>query len=352
MGVAEVRTFGSKTARTAIADRAKSLALGLPEGFEDFARELAEGIELGAYRFTRYLTGDRAPKVTLTTVTIHGAALDKKAIAAGQAVADGINLARDLSNEPPNTLTPLALAAEASKVGKKFGMKTTIIGYKELVRKGMALIDAVGRGSVNEPCLGHIAYIPSGSKKNGKTKKLVFVGKGITFDSGGICIKPAAGMGEMKHDMSGAANVVGLMADRRRAQAERRGARHLRRGREHAGRQRLSPRRRVGFARRQDGRDRQHGRGRAPRSSPTRSRMRASSSPTSSSTTRRSRARCVVALGTTCSGWYACERRRPPKSSRTPSKSRGEQMWRMPLLEELKDQLKSDVADIKHTGDR
>src|SRR5262249_57727366 len=82
-----------------------------------------------------------------------------------------------------------------------------IFDYKEIQKRGMKLLQAVGQGSEHKPCMIHMSWTPPGAKK-----KLVFVGKGITFDSGGLSIKPAAGMGEMKHDMSGAANIVGLMA--------------------------------------------------------------------------------------------------------------------------------------------
>ena len=208
----EVRAFAARASRLAVADRAKSLAVYLPDGLEGRLRAAAEGAELGAYRFTKYFTGDRKPKDALAEVTFAlpkkvGAAA-KKDLAAGQQTAAGVNLARDLSNEPANHMTPAALAGEAQKVGKAFGLKVTVFDYKEIQRRGMSLIDAVGRGSANEPRLAHIAYVPAKKAK----KRLVFVGKGITFDTGGISIKPAAGMGEMKHDMSGAANMVGLMA--------------------------------------------------------------------------------------------------------------------------------------------
>src|ERR1700689_5243334 len=85
-------------------------------------------------------------------------------------------------------------------------MKIQVFDFREIRRRGMKLIDAVGRGSSRDPRFVHIAWTPKGARR-----KLVFVGKGITFDSGGISIKPAAGMGDMKHDMSGAANVIALM---------------------------------------------------------------------------------------------------------------------------------------------
>jgi leucyl aminopeptidase len=102
---------------------------------------------------------------------------------------------------------PETLAAAAQGVAKENGLKIEVFDFKEIRRRGMKLIDAVGRGSSHEPRFVHLSWTPKGAKR-----KLVFVGKGITFDSGGLSIKPAAGMGEMKHDMSGAANVIALMA--------------------------------------------------------------------------------------------------------------------------------------------
>ncbi|HZY86941.1 MAG TPA: non-canonical purine NTP pyrophosphatase, partial [Gemmataceae bacterium] len=174
-------------------------------------RAVAEGLELGAYRFTKYLTGDRKPKTELATVVVGAAgklkASAKALVALGQKVGAAVNLSRDLSNEPPNVMFPEAMAAAGQGVAKAGGLKIEVFDFKEIRRRGMKLIDAVGRGSRHEPRFVHITYAPKGAKK-----KLVFVGKGITFDSGGLSIKPAAGMGEMKHDMSGAANVVALMA--------------------------------------------------------------------------------------------------------------------------------------------
>src|SRR5262249_12552257 len=105
-------------------------------------------------------------------------------------------------------LTPAALAQSANDVAKAHHVKAQVFDYKEIQKRGMLLVQAVGQGSKNEPRFVHLSWVPQGGAK----KKLVFVGKGVTFDSGGISIKPAQGMGEMKHDMSGAANVVGLMA--------------------------------------------------------------------------------------------------------------------------------------------
>src|SRR5882672_6169219 len=211
VGAPEVRTFAARASRAGVVEKAKSLALALPAGLEGELRAVAEGLDLGAYRFNKYLTGERKPKTELEAVVIGVTGRlkpnAKAAVTLGQAVAAAVNLARDLSNEPGNVIYPESFATIAERVAKDKGLKVQVFDFKEIRRRGMKLIDAVGRGSSREPRFVHIAWTPKGAKK-----RLVFVGKGITFDSGGISIKPAAGMGDMKHDMSGAANVVALMA--------------------------------------------------------------------------------------------------------------------------------------------
>ena len=208
----EARSFSARAARTANAEKARTLLLSIPEGLESRIRAIGEGLELGAYRFTKYLTGDRKPKAELTTVTLltagkAGGSSARGELELGQKIAAGVLLSRDLSNEPPNVLTPAALATAAQIAARMHGFNCTVFDYAEIKHRGMLLIQAVGQGSVNEPRFVHMSYVPKQKPK----KRLVFVGKGVTFDSGGISIKPAAGMGEMKHDMSGAGNMVGLM---------------------------------------------------------------------------------------------------------------------------------------------
>ena len=346
----EIRAFAAKAARAAMGEKAKSFTVVAPSGVEARLRALAEGLELGAYRFTKYFTGDRRPKQQLEEASIvtekKAGAAAKKDIALGQQIAAAVNLSRDLSNEPPNTLTPAALATEAQKMAKQNGLKIQVFDYKEIQRRGMHLIDAVGRGSSNEPRFVHISYVPAKKAK----KKLIFVGKGITFDSGGLSIKPAAGMGEMKHDMSGAANIVGLMAAiaALKPQVEVHGimacAENMPDGNAYRpgdvwgsldgksveiintdaeGRLILADA--LAFAHKLE--------------------------PDLLVDNATLTGACVVALGTTCSGWFASNDATANEFSAA-VKASGERMWRLPLLEELKDQLKSDVADLKHTGDR
>jgi leucyl aminopeptidase len=175
------------------------LHLVLPEAEVDL-RSVGEAVALGAYRFTKYFTGDRKPKAELGKVVVHlargnASAADKKHLELGVSIADAVAIARDAVNEPPNVLTPEALAEVARGIARKHKLKIKVLDKKGILAAGMNLHYAVGQGSENEPRFIHLSYVP---KK--KHKKIVFVGKGITFDSGGLCIKPAAGMGEMKSD--------------------------------------------------------------------------------------------------------------------------------------------------------
>ena len=348
-GAPGLRVFAAKAARAATAEKATSLAVALPAGSEGLLRAVAEGLELGAYRFTKYLTGERKPKAELARVVVGLSAKPKghaaEAMALGQRVAAAVNLSRDWSNEPSNAMFPEAFAAAAAKLAKTHGLKAHVFDLAEIRRRGMQLLDAVGRGSAHEPRFVHLAYTPKKAKR-----KLVFVGKGITFDSGGLSIKPAAGMGEMKHDMSGAANVVALMAavaalkPKVEVHAIAACAENMPDGNAYRpgdiwgsldgktveivntdaeGRLVLADA--LAYAR--------------------------ALSPDLLVDNATLTGACVVALGTACSGWYASDEE-AVREFGAALKQSGESMWRLPLLEDLREQLKSDVADLKHTGDR
>jgi leucyl aminopeptidase len=127
----------------------------------------------------------------------------------GVVIAESQNVARELSNLPPNVLSPEQLAQEARTVAREVGLSIRVFDVPELERRKMGAILAVGGGSARPPRLVALEYAPKGAKKT--RPALCIVGKGITFDSGGISIKPAQGMDEMKHDMSGAATVIGVL---------------------------------------------------------------------------------------------------------------------------------------------
>ncbi len=175
------------------------------------AADIALGIVMRAYSFDGYKTpkpededgADRKVKVTL----VHqDAAACKKAFADRQALADGVTLARDLVNEPANVLGPVEFAARA-KALEALGVEVEILTETEMKALKMEALLGVSLGSARPPRMAIMQW--NGGKA--KDKPLAFVGKGVVFDTGGISIKPAAGMEDMKGDMGGAAAVIGLM---------------------------------------------------------------------------------------------------------------------------------------------
>jgi leucyl aminopeptidase len=176
------------------------------------AAEFAFGLTLRAYAFDRYKTKkkedgeeEEPSRARITLVTADDSAA-KKAWRAREAVAAGVVLARDLVNEPPNVLNPEEFASRAEALGK-LGVEVEVLDAKAMKKLGMSALLGVAQGSKNEPRVVVMRWNGNG----GASKPLAFVGKGVTFDSGGISIKPAANMEDMKGDMAGAACVVGLM---------------------------------------------------------------------------------------------------------------------------------------------
>ncbi len=350
-GLGDMRTFAAKAARIANAEKAKTLVVALPDGLETKLRVVAEGLELGAYRFTKYLTGDRKPKASLEEVTLTSDRRflpdAKRAIALGQGIAAGVNLSRDLSNEPSNAMPPAAMAEAAVRAGKEHKLKVTVFDEKEIEKRGMLLLHAVGRGSSHPPRFVHMAYVPSKKPK----KRYVFVGKGITFDAGGISIKPAQNMGEMKHDMSGAANVLGLMV----------AVAALKPNVEVHGIMSCAENMPDGNAYRPgdvwgslDGKSVEiintDAEGRLALADALAFAAK-ELTPDLLVDNATLTGACVVALGNNYSGWYASNENTAQRFA-SALKQTGETMWRMPLVEEYREQLKSDIADLKHTGER
>ena len=170
-----------------------------------YLKALAEGLWLGSYRFDKYKSeADNTEKLTVTVFNVipNAAGIIKEAAA----ICSAICHARDLASEPGNVMNPETLAEEAVLTAKKYNMEAEVLAAGEMQKLGMGAILAVGQGSVHGPKMVVLKY------SNGQDKPFTaFVGKGITFDSGGISIKPAGGMGEMKDDMTGAAAVLGAM---------------------------------------------------------------------------------------------------------------------------------------------
>ena len=206
-----LRLLGVKAGRAA--SSRTSLAVVAPSVDADALSALTDGIVTGAYRYTRYLTGARIPKRQLTKVSIVTDARigteHRQAVSRGQLAGEAVNFARDLVNCPPNDLTATVLAEQASQRAAKAGIPCKVWDKKAIEKLGMPLLLAVNRGSEEEPRFIHITYKPKNAGPD--TPRAVFVGKGLTFDSGGLCIKPSASMLDMKCDMAGAATTIALV---------------------------------------------------------------------------------------------------------------------------------------------
>jgi leucyl aminopeptidase len=176
----------------------------------DSVAELALGMRLRAYRFDRYKTkrkdGEEKPAEVEVTVGVANVAQARKAYAAREAVADGVDFARDLINEPANVLYPVEFAERALTL-KKLGVAVEVLDVAAMKKLGMNALLGVAQGSENEPRFVVMRW--NGGKKG--SNPIAFIGKGVCFDTGGISIKPAGSMEDMKGDMAGAACVVGLM---------------------------------------------------------------------------------------------------------------------------------------------
>lgn len=214
-----LRKAAGRAVRSAQAHRSRSVAIALPESRDQapFVRAAAEGFRLGAYRFRRYKTVDRdeAPaEIQAGQILVpRGADKDphyRAALELGDRVAEATNWARDLVNEPAMTVTPTRLAEAASDLAARAGLKCRVVGRKEIERLKMGLFLGVTRGSAEEPKLIQMAYEPDGARAK-KARPVAFVGKAITFDSGGLSLKSADAMVDMKTDMAGAAAAFAAM---------------------------------------------------------------------------------------------------------------------------------------------
>jgi leucyl aminopeptidase len=185
---------------------AKSIAWAYPEGIDSelAADALVTGTVLAAYRFDRFKSGDRDDSPRLESLVLPGPAEFAKTVEWARITAEAQNRARDLQLTPANFATPSFLAERAEAIAAASEALTVeVFGRAELEAKGMGGLIAVGQGSAEEPKLIVLRYSGGGS---GPT--LAYVGKGVTFDTGGISLKPGAGMQEMKMDMSGGAAVL------------------------------------------------------------------------------------------------------------------------------------------------
>ena len=343
-----LRRAGGKLARKSRELRLDEVSLEWPRALDKvMLKALVEGVILGSYQYTRYknLPKDapkglqkfsfRAPSDQVASI--------KSAVATAQSYCEGAILARDLINGAPSDVTPKVLADTARKIAKG-PVKLKLYTKKDLKRMGAGGILGVNVGSAEEPYLIHLHYKPKGKSK----KSVAIVGKGITFDSGGLSLKPAGGMETMKMDMSGAAAVLGVFSQiaKLKPNVEVHGI--------------------VPTTENMPG-------GRAYKPGDV---LRAMNGKTMEVLNTDAEGRlilsdalsyavkekvdeivdlatltgaCVVALGALVSGALSND----PKlleRVKTATEAEGERIWELPLVKEYKDDIKSNVADIKNIG--
>ncbi|HKH76670.1 MAG TPA: M17 family peptidase N-terminal domain-containing protein, partial [Rubrobacteraceae bacterium] len=217
VGLGDKSSFGLDDLRRAAATAAKrargsvdEVAFVLPTSEGSAARVAAaevaaEGAALGLYRFDRHKTGEETRELGAFAL-VHDDEGTEEGAGRGTKIAAGAILARDLANEPSNTATPEYLAERAREISDRYDMGLTILDRAAIEAEGLNGLATVGRSARNEP-----RFIVLEHRRGGEAAPVVLVGKAVTFDSGGISIKPSAGMEDMKYDMSGGAAVLGAM---------------------------------------------------------------------------------------------------------------------------------------------
>ncbi len=228
LSLERVRQFAGTAARTVRARGFKQLSLpvliervfGSPESV---AQALTEGVVLGLYRFDRlkripkHEQAKRIDAITLVVERPGDVAVVKRGAAKGEVIAEAVSLVRDLINGPSNIVTPTYLANQARAIAKQYRLKCTVLPFPQLKRLGFGGIVGVAQGSAHPAQFIVLEYRPSPrpanrTRRGGRAKAtFALCGKGITFDSGGISLKPAEKMERMKYDMSGGAAVLGTV---------------------------------------------------------------------------------------------------------------------------------------------
>ena len=335
-----------RRAAAQIGQRARTLDLAEisivppPGDRAEHSQVVVEGIALALYEYKRYKSKPQKP-LTLQTVRVDG---DADAVRRGEIYARATCVTRDLVNDPPSVCTPRYLADAAKKIAKN-GIAIKVFDEKQIKKMGMGGLEGVAIGSTEPARFVHMTYKASGARKT-----VAIVGKGITFDSGGLCLKPADGMLNMKDDMSGAGAVIGIFS----ALAE------------------LKPRVNV------------HGIFAATENMPggsaykTRDILRAMNGKTMEIINTDAEGRliladalsyasrlkpseiidmatltgaCVVALGPDMSAIFTASDKLQ-KGILSAARAEGEKVWPMPLENEYLEMIKSDVADMKNSGGR
>ena len=189
-----------------------ALFLDTPQADAEYVAAAIEGAILGDFESDRYKTDKKGAKniERFTVVVAAGGPELDAAAERGRIIAEAQNFTRSLANEPANRLTPLGLAEHARQMCEEYGLEYEVLDRERMLQLGMGSLLGVAIGSAEPPALILMRYRPAGDNGSGGAH-LGLVGKGVTFDTGGISIKPADGMEKMKYDMAGGATVIGAM---------------------------------------------------------------------------------------------------------------------------------------------
>jgi len=353
-----LRTFATAALRAALGQNLRRVALVLPDaGGLDAAGWIEAtlvGAETGAYRFSEYMTGDRKPKSAVESVTVCASKRLRlppkprleELVARARAAANAVTMVRDWVNEPANVLGPAELAKRALAVAKEAGLEIEVWDLAEIRKRGMNLLVAVNAGSKEPAKFIRIRYAPEKPSK----RRIVIVGKGLTFDAGGLCLKQAKGMQDMKCDMAGGATMIATMA----AVAARKPKHEV---------IALIPvtENLISGAATRPGDVVKAFSGKTVEiiNTDAEGRLILADALGYACTLEPSvivdyatlTGACMVALGPYAAGLFSSSDKEAGKFLAAAA-AMGEQYWRLPLAEDLKDHIKSDVADVKNVGEQ
>ena len=309
---------------------------------------IVEGSLLGLYSFDRYKKpecGDIEQMVIVERDESKVPALER-GILKGKIMAEATGLARDMVNEPSNCMTPARMAEVAREIADKYNLKFNIFNSKDMEAMGMGALLGVARGSSEPPKLITLSY--KGAEHS--EKALGFVGKGVTFDSGGISIKPSEGMGEMKEDMAGGAAVMAALSAIAQLKPEINVTAIVPATENLPSGTALKP---GDILRAMNGKTIEvvstDAEGRLILADALSYAVKQDLSPLVDLATLTGA--CRVALGTRYSGVFTNNQELMDRVLEAAGKA-GEKLWQMPMPEEYKEQNKSEIADIKNTGNR
>jgi leucyl aminopeptidase len=348
-GVAGATRYLRRTGAASVATVPMS-AGGLGQDADAVAQAIVEGALLGLYRFGRHKKPDEDEREIedLTIIESDAAKLEalRSGIETGRVLAEATNWARDLANEPANYLTPTEMASRAWSLAEELGLRCHVLERKDMEELGMDALLGVARGSHEPPKLIVLEYRGAGDD----APTLGLIGKGITFDTGGISIKPAQGMQEMKGDMAGAAAVIAAMGAiaRLKPKVNVTALAPATENMPGGGAQRPGD-----VVRAMNGKTIEvvntDAEGRLILADALAYARKLNLSPVVDVATLTGA--IIVALGRATMGAMT-NNAALLERMRAAAASAGEKLWELPLLDEYEEQIKSDVADIKNVGNR